>query len=125
MKKKITNVFSLFCQSFFHVLRNNFFFGANSFLFTSGVLVNQLFREFSEDPKKINAFQVFYRKMNAFGFSKVAFFHQTLLIYHHFFIKRSQYIMKLMQKKIISKHNAIEHWRGCSFSGVGKKKNRP
>ena len=29
--------------------------------------------------------------------------------------------MKLMQKKIISKHNAIEHWRGCSFSGVGKK----
>ena len=84
------NVFSLFLPSFFHVLTNNFFFFCK-FLpfyfwnFGEPTVYRILCVEFP--PPKFNAFQVFYRKMNAFGFCESCLFSSNIIDLPSFFYK--------------------------------------
>ena len=90
----------LFC-TFFPVLRNNFFFC--KFLpfyfwnFGEPTVYRILCVEFL--PPKFNAFQVFYRKMNAFGFCESCLFSSNIIDLPSFFYKTVPVYHEINAKK--------------------------
>ena len=113
-EKKMCNVFSIFFPSFFHVLRNIYIFFFYKFLpfcfwnFGKPTVYRILCVEFPP-PKKIQCVSGFLSQNECVWIFESCLFSSNIIDLPSFFIKRSQFIKKLMQKKCISKHNAIEN----------------